>query len=163
MKSILMSSALGGSIVMKNSTAIVLGVGIGITISAIGIGCYCYYRHKKTIEEKEAQLERKTAELLSKKECVEKLNSSEIVDWFKNNIDSDAETSCVVSRPIERVLTGLGCKIDKNIYGDNSLIQMIYDTENKQAVKIRLSEYKDIDTNLEAQIDESDGFMVVTL
>lgn len=163
MKSILMSSALGGSIMMRNSTAIILGVGIGITMCAIGIGCYCYYRHKKSIEEKEIQLERKTTELLEKKECIERLNSSEIVDWFKNNIDSDAENSCVVSRPIERVLAGLGCRTDKNIYGDNSLIQMIYDTENKQTVKIRLIEFKDIDTNLEAQIDESDGFMVVTL
>ena len=52
MKSILMSSALGGSIMMRNSTAIILGVGIGITMCAIGIGCYCYYRHKKSIEEK---------------------------------------------------------------------------------------------------------------
>ena len=163
MNNIVMSSALGGSMVMKNSTAIILGVGIGIAVSAIGIGCYCYYRHKKSIMEEEGQLEKKTADLLSKKEIIDKLNSSEIVDWFENNIVTDREASCVVSRPIERVLTGLGCRIDRSIYGDNSLIQMIYDTENKQAVKIRLIEYKDIDTNLEEQIDENDGFMVVTL
>ncbi len=163
MNELMMSGALGGSIVMKNSTAIILGVGIGVAVSAIGIGCYCYYRHKKQLEEKEEQLNRKTEDLLNKKEHIDKLNSSDIVEWFKNNVIEGSETSCVVSRPIERVLTGLGCKVDRSIYGDNALIQMIYDTQNKKAVKIRLIEYSNIDTNLEAQIDENDGFMVVTL
>ncbi len=163
MNELMMSGALGGSIVMKNSTAIILGVGIGVAVSAIGIGCYCYYRHKKQLEEKEEQLNRKTEDLLNKREHVDKLNSSDIVEWFRNNVMEGSEASCVVSRPIERVLTGLGCKVDRSIYGDNSLIQMIYDTQNKKAVKIRLIEYNNIDTNLETQIDENDGFMVVTL
>lgn len=163
MNKLIMSGALGGSVVMKNSTAIILGVGIGVAVSAIGIGCYCYYRHKKQLEEKEELLNRNTEELLNKKEHVNKLNSSDIVEWFKNNVIEGSEISCVVSKPIERVLIGLGCKVEKDIYGDNALIQMLYDTQNKKAVKIRLIEYDNIDTNLEAQIDENNGFMVVTL
>lgn len=163
MNKLIMSGALGGSVVMKNSTAIILGVGIGVAVSTIGIGCYCYYRHKKQLEEKEELLNRNTEELLNKKEHVNKLNSSDIVEWFKNNVIEGSEISCVVSKPIERVLIGLGCKVEKDIYGDNALIQMLYDTQNKKAVKIRLIEYDNIDTNLEAQIDENNGFMVVTL
>ena len=163
MNKLMMSGALGGSVMMKSSTAIILGVGIGVAVSAIGSGCYYYYRHKKQLEEKAELLNRNTEELLNKKEHVNKLNSSDIVEWFKNNVIEGSDISCVVSKPIERVLTGLGCKVDKDIYGDNALIQMLYDTQNKKAVKIRLIEYDNIDTNLETQIDESNGFMVVTL
>ncbi len=147
---------------MKNTTAIIVGVGVGVVISAIGIGCYYYYRYKKKTIEKEKMAEEKTEDLLKRKEHFDKLNSSDIVEWFNDNA-SEAETSCVVARPIKRVLEGLGCKSDKSIYGDNTLIQMIYDGESKKATKIRLIEYDNIDTNLETQIDEKDGFMVVTL
>lgn len=160
---ITISSVLGGSIVINNSTAIILGVCIGVVISSIGIGCYYYYRRSEKYEETENILNRNTEELLNRKVHIDKLNSSDIVEWFKNNVIEGSETNYVVSRPIERVLTGLGCKVDRKIYGDNTLIQMIYDTESKKAIKIRLIEYNIIETNLETQIDENDGFMVVTL
>lgn len=163
MNHLILESILGGMFIMKNSTAICVGVGIGMAISAVGIGCFCYYRKKKTIQDVEEKKIQKTNELLNKKVFFEKLESSEIVEWFKTNVINGEEVSYVVSKPMDRVLTGLGCKAGKDLYGDRALIQMIYDTKKKKAIKIRLIEYANIDTNLETQIDESNGFMVVTL
>lgn len=163
MNQLLLANIVGGMFAMKNSTAIWVGVGIGVAISAVGIGCYCYYRNKNTVLDTEDIQSKKTKDLLNSKVFFENLEPSEIVEWFKANVISGDAVNYVVSKPIDRVLTGLGCKIDKDLYGEKILIQMIYDTEKKKAIKIRLIEYANIDTNLEAQIDESNGFMVVTL
>ena len=148
---------------IKSTTAIWIGVGIGIVVGGIFAGCYYYSKYKKKLKEKEIEIKNKTDELLNSKEYIAELTASKVVDWFKENKNSESETDCVILKPTEKTMGGLGYQKDSDIYGDKSLVQMIYDSNNKSPEKIRLIVYDNIDTNLETQIDENNGFMVVTL
>lgn len=148
---------------MNESTAVIVGIGLGIVIGAVGVSCYFSYKRKLKTQEMTNREAINTEQLLNSSEFFTTIDAQNIVDWFSTNITADGEMSCVVAKPTEKVLTGLGCNSDCSRYGSKTLIQVIYDTEKKQASKIRLIEYDNIETNLEVQIDENDGFMVVTL
>ena len=163
---------------IRNGVAFGIGAAVGVVAVGIGMAVYYYYRKKQTVNtDKEAAASEKFTELLevsegSKKSLkeltenrmnVEFLTVKEITGWFKENKnDLPDNIKMIVFIPTEKMLKGLGYAITERIDPDRNIIQLFYDDEKKEAVRIRLVHYSDIDSNLQAHLIEEDGMIVIT-
>ena len=163
---------------IRNGVAFGIGAAVGVVAVGIGMAVYYYYRKKQTVNtDKEAAASEKFTELLkvsegSKKSLkeltenrmnVELLTVKEITGWFKENKnDLPDNIKMIVFIPTEKMLKGLGYAITERIDPDRNIIQLFYDDEKKEAVRIRLVHYSDIDSNLQAHLIEEDGMIVIT-
>lgn len=163
---------------IRNGVAFGIGAAVGVVAVGIGMAVYYYYRKKQTVNtDKEAAASEKFTELLkvsegSKKSLkeltenrmnVELLTVKEITGWFKENKNGLPDSiKMIVIIPTEEMLKGLGYAITERIDPDRNIIQLFYDDEKKEAVRIRLVHYSDIDSNLQAHLIEEDGMIVIT-
>lgn len=163
---------------IRNGVAFGIGAAVGVVAVGIGMAVYYYYRKKQTVNtDKEAAASEKFTELLkvsegSKKSLkeltenrmnVELLTVKEITGWFKENKNGLPDNiKMIVIIPTEEMLKGLGYAITERIDPDRNIIQLFYDDEKKEAVRIRLVHYSDIDSNLQAHLIEEDGMIVIT-
>lgn len=155
--------------------------GIGVTVGVIAVGAVAYYiytQKKKTANvDKEAEASKKFSEKLKRNESnaksldellrtqayVELLTSKELTSWFKENKSSFPETvKMIISIPTEETLKGMGYDLTENIDPEKNVIQLFYDDEKKEVVKIRLVNYSNIDSNLQAHLIEENGMIVIT-
>ena len=68
----------------------------------------------------------------------------------------------IISIPTEETLKGMGYAVTENIDPEKNVIQLFYDDEKKEVVKIRLVNYANIESNLQAHLIEENGMIVVT-
>lgn len=155
--------------------------GIGVTVGVIAVGAVAYYiytqKKKNANVDKEAEASKKFSEKLKRNESnaksldellrtqayVELLTSKELTSWFKENKSSFPETvKMIISIPTEETLKGMGYDLTENIDPEKNVIQLFYDDEKKEVVKIRLVNYSNIDSNLQAHLIEENGMIVVT-
>ncbi len=155
--------------------------GIGVTVGVIAVGAVAYYMYtqkkKATNNDKEAEASKKFSEklkqnisnekslddLIKNQAFVELLTSKELTGWFKENKNSFPEnTKMIISVPTEEILKGMGYAITENIDSEKNVIQLFYDDANKRILKIRLVNYSNIESNLQAHLIEENGMIVVT-
>ena len=155
--------------------------GIGVTVGVIAVGAVAYYiytQKKKTVSgDKEAEGSKKFSEklkqnvsgtkslegLIQSQVFVDLLTSKDLTDWFKENKNDFPESiKMIISVPTEENLKGMGYAITKIIDPQKNIIQLFYDDEKKEVIKIRLVNYANIETNLQAHLIEENGMIVVT-
>lgn len=157
---------------------VALGLGIAVGVVVAGAAIYYVYNKKKNQElDREAEASRKFAdklknskesgkslkELLATQAYVDLLTTKELTSWFRNNQDGiESEYKMIISIPTEDIITGLGYSKDIEIDPNKNVLQMFYDGEKKKVLKIRLVNFTDIESNLQAHLIEEDGMLVVS-
>ena len=155
--------------------------GIGVTVGVIAVGVVAYYiytqKKKTTNVDKEAEASKKFSEklkqntsnaksldeLIKNQAFVELLTSKELTGWFKENKNTFPESiKMIISVPTEETLKGMGYAITESIDPEKNVIQLFYDDEKKEVVKIRLVNYANIESSLQAHLIEENGMIVVT-
>ena len=152
--------------------------GAGFVIGvAVCYGAYRYYqRHKNMINQenlqedtfgeklKEKELEtKKYDELIANQSYVEMLTSGELTKWFKENYSQfPVNTKMLIVVPNDEFLRGLGYPINNGIDVERNILQLFYDENESKVLKIRLVNFTDIDSNLQALLIEQEGMIVVT-
>ena len=139
-----------------------LGVGIGVAIGIVG--CYAAYRYTKGKNTTSVGKNLKSiGELISQKEHVATFTSEDMINWFHENKGSfDDSIKMVVATPTKEALEGLGYTIDAKVNAKQNILQFFYNDETSMAMKIRLVEYENIDTNLQAHLLDNDGLIVIS-
>lgn len=156
--------------------AIAFSGGILVATVAVGVGVYWYNSHKNekmNKEEKENQLfadkikksemaAKRYEELMATQSYVEVLTSSELSAWFKANKDMMGENiKMLIVTPTDEIMKGLGYIAGDRIDTESNLVQLFYNEKTGNVLKIRLINYAEIDSNLQANLIEQEGMMVV--
>lgn len=159
---------------IRSGLAFGLGVAVGVVI--VGAAVYYIYTQKNSEMDKEkASAEKfseklktpkehvkKLTELLASQSYVDLLTAKELTTWFKENRSQfSKDVKMIVSTPTEKHIQGLGYDIDTEIDSDKNVLQMFYDPEKKTALKIRLVNFAEIESNLQAHLIEEDGMLII--
>ncbi len=151
--------------VMMVSGGIIVG-------AAICYGGYRLYKHfsvekkdrdffEEKVKEKE-ESKQKFNELLATQTYVDLLTTSELTKWFKENsgILKD-DIKMIILTPTTSHMKGLGYPGVNELDPEKNILQVFYDNNNG-VIKSRLVNFSNIDTNLEANLIEQEGMIVVT-
>lgn len=138
---------------MWRQTLLVSG---GVLLGLVVVGVvYELCKNKKS--------QKRLEELIDNQAHVEMLTVKELSKWFKENRHQFSNNAkMVVTYPTEDILKGLGYESEVYIDKETNIIQFFYDEATSRAMKIRLINYTEIDSNLQAQLLEQDGMLVVT-
>ena len=149
--------------------------------AAVLYGAYRYYQHHKVttadsttnndvfaeklkVKEEGAA---KLAELISNQTYVELLTSKELTTWFRDNLPQFGKNvKMMVVTPTEEHMGGLGYPTTNELDINTNVLQLLFeDIENGEinVLKIRLINFTDIDSNLQAHLIEQDGMLIVTV
>lgn len=158
--------------------ALAFGGGILVGVAVIGVGFYCYKQCKKKEKISEEEISnkkfadkikkieesgKKFEELLSTQSYVELLTAKELTSWFKENRASIiGEAKMIIAYPTENTLKGLGYYSNEKIDTETNIIQLFYNEDTSEVLKIRLVSYSEIESNLQALLIEQEGMIVVT-
>lgn len=155
---------------MKEIIACLGGVAVGVAV------CYCgyhYFKKKKTEEvetdvfeeklKRQEEKKQKLNELITSQTYVELLTARELTDWFRKNKEKViSKAKMMILIPSEEHMRGLGYPAETDIDVDTNVVQLFYDEDTNEAVLVRLVNYTDIESNLQAKLIENDGMLVVT-
>lgn len=158
--------------VLKEVLAIGGGIALGLFIC---YEVYRFYKHcskKKTqshedvfvakLKKKEVQ-DKKFNDLVANQTYVELLTAKDLTAWFKENRSSvPGNAKMIIIIPTVDNMKGLGYYGDNDLDADTNVVQIFYDEESSEVYKIRLVNFANIESNLQAQLIEQDGMIVVT-
>lgn len=133
---------------------------------------YKYYKSQSEDKEKDVFAEKlkakevqnqKLKDLIANQTYVELLTTKELTTWFKENKSRfAANAQMLITTPTVENMRGLGYPVESDIDADANIIQLFYDEESGNALLVRLVNYTDIDSNLQAKLIENEGMIVVT-
>lgn len=157
---------------LKEALAIGGGIVVGVAICYGGYCLYKYYSEKNAqsdedvfatrLKEKEAQSQ-KFNDLVANQTYIDLLTAKDLTAWFRENRGSVPEKAkMIIVMPTADNMKGLGYYGDNDLDVDTNVIQVFYDAEIGEVYKIRLVNFTDIESNLQAQLMEQDGMIVVT-
>lgn len=157
---------------LKEVFAYTAGLAAGV---AFCYGIYYVYKHCKSqnslgetdifadkLKEKEEQAQKFNA-LVENQTYVELLTAKELTNWFKanrKNVASDAKM--IIVTPTEENMRGLGYSTENNLDADTNIIQLFYNEEEGTVLLARLVSFTDINSNLQAELIEQEGMIIVT-
>ena len=143
---------------IKNALAIGAGVGV---VAGVLIGCWLY--RKMASKKEQAQRERRNT-LYANRTIVERLTSSELSSWFRNHRkEFSADAKMLVVKPTAEHLKGFGFgNCEPRIDPDTNILQMFADKDVDHILKSRLITYTNIDPNLDVQLIERSGIIIIT-
>lgn len=135
-------------------------VAAGVAICYGGYRLYKYYRKHKEVKEDQSK---KLDDLIANQIYVESLTTKELTSWFKENKNRVAMSArMMIITPTVENMRGLGYPAETNLDVDTNIVQLFYDEESGSELLIRLVNYTDIDSNLQAKLIENEGMIVVT-
>lgn len=148
------------------------GVVVGV---AICYGVYRFYKYYKLqnvdnesdifaekLRVKEARSQ-KLRDLIANQTYVELLTTKELTTWFRDNKKNVASNAkMIILMPTEDNMRGLGYPAETDLDADTNVVQLFYDEESGNSLLIRLVNFTDIDSNLQAKLIENEGMIVVT-
>ena len=112
---------------------------------------------------KHEEKKQKLNDLITNQTYVELLTARELTDWFRKKIEKViSKAKMMVLVPSEEHMRGLGYPAETDIDVDTNVVQLFYDEDTNEAVLVRLVNYTDIESNLQARLIENDGMLVVT-
>lgn len=136
---------------LKNIIAGVVGVGIGIAIIAFIVSKLL----KKEIDNEVLD------SLFDEKSDIENLNGPELAKWFKAKMEGkEGNIKMILSYIDKELLTKYGFSLKEEVKTDNVLLQFLYDEDTAKIIQNRLIRFTNIDTNLQAQLEENEGLIV---
>lgn len=99
--------------------------------------------------------------LFNEKAEIENLNGSELAKWFKLKMDGkDGNIKMVLSYLDKELLAKYGFSLNGEVKVENVLLQFLYDEDLSKMIDSRLIRFTNIDTNLQAQLEENEGLIV---
>lgn len=157
---------------MKEVLACAGGVVVGVAICYGGYRLYKYYKSHNEEKEKDVFAEKlktkeiqcqKLKDLIANQTYVELLTAKELTNWFKENKNRVATSAqMIITTPTVENMRGLGYPAETDLDTETNIVQLFYDEELGSALSIRLVNYTDIDSNLQAKLIENEGMIVVT-
>ena len=157
---------------MKEVFSCAGGIVVGVAICYGGYRLYQYYRKQDLEKERKFSAEilkekekssQKLKELIKDQTYVELLTARELTKWFRENRSRvDGNARMVIMTPTDDYLRGLGYPAENQLDIETNLLQLFYDDETGSAIMIRLINYTDIESNLQAKLMEQDGMIIVT-
>ena len=136
---------------LKNIFAGVIGVGLGAAI--------IYFIVSK-LTKKEVDNEILNS-LFNEKSDIENLNGPELAKWFKAKMEGkEGNIKMILSYIDKELLTKYGFSLKEEVKTDNVLLQFLYDEDTAKIIQNRLIRFTNIDTNLQAQLEENEGLIV---
>lgn len=157
---------------MKEVLACAGGVIVGIAICYGGYRLYKYCKSQKT--EKDADIfaeklkvkeekSQRLKDLIANQTYIELLTTRELTGWFKENRDKvNSNAKMIITIPTEDNMRGLGYPAETGLDADTNIVQLFYDENVGNALLVRLVNFTDIDSNLQAKLIEQEGMIVVT-
>lgn len=148
------------------------GVVVGAAICYGGYRLYKYYKKQQEVKEPDVFAEKlksqeeqsqRLNDLIANQIYVDLLTTKELTGWFKVNkskVASDAKM--IITTPTADNMRGLGYPGDSNLDVDTNILQLFYDENSGDALLVRLVNFTDIDSNLQAKLIEQEGMIVVT-
>lgn len=89
------------------------------------------------------------------------LNGKDLAIWFKAKIEGKSESVKMILSYIDtELLIKYGFTIKGEVKIQNIVAQFLYDETASKVVENRLIRFDNIDTNLQAQLEENDGLIV---
>ena len=150
------------------------GIAVGAALFYGGYKLYTYYQSQnkdkdsnaddfeKRLKAKE-EASKKLNDLLETQSYVEMLTSKELTAWFKENRDQFGEkVKMIIVTPTEQNLKGIGYMDCGDRDEETNIIQLFYNDEAGKVLKVRLVNFTNIDSNLQAHLIEQNGMIVVT-
>lgn len=158
----------------KEALCIGAGIAVGAALCYGGYKLHTFYHNQnrekdnttddfdKRLKSKE-EVARKLNDLLSNQSYVELLTSKELTAWFKENRSQFREkVKMIIVTPTEQNMKGIGYMDSGDIDVDTNIVQLFYSDEEGKVLKVRLINYTNIDSNLQAHLIEQNGMIVVT-
>ncbi|MCR5288623.1 MAG: hypothetical protein K6E51_01375 [Treponema sp.] len=135
----------------KNIIAGVIGIGLGAAIIYFIVSKLT----KKEIDNVVLD------SLFNEKSEIENLNGPELVKWFKAKMDGkEGNIKMVLSYIDKELLSKYGFSLNEDVKTENVLLQFLYDEDSSNIIENRLIRFTNIDTNLQAQLEENEGLIV---
>ena len=157
---------------MKEVLACAGGVVVGVAIFYGGYRLYKYYEAQKKDKDKDIFAEKlkvkeeqsqRLKDLIANQTYVELLTSKELTGWFKENRHKvNGNAKMIITTPTEDNMRGLGYPAETDLDADTNIVQLFYDEDAGNALLVRLVNYTDIDSNLQAKLIEQEGMIVIT-
>ena len=99
--------------------------------------------------------------LFNEKSEIENLNGPELAKWFKAKMDGkEGNIKMVLSYIDKELLSKYGFSLKEDVKTENVLLQFLYDEDSSNIIENRLIRFSNIDTNLQAQLEENEGLIV---
>lgn len=160
----------------KEVLCIGAGVAVGAALCYGGYKLYTYYQSQnkdkdedETAEDFEKRLKakeeatKKINDLLANQSYVELLTSKELTAWFKENRSQfEGNVKMIIVTPTDQNMKGIGYMDCGDIDEDTNIVQLFYNDEVGKVLKVRLVNFTNIDSNLQAHLIEQNGMIVVT-
>lgn len=91
-------------------------------------------------------------------EFIDIVDGKEISAWFKSHSQKfDGALKMVLAYPQEDIMRRFGFNAESNLSPDKHLLQFIYDDKTNYILALRIIEFKNINTNLQASLEENNG------
>ena len=101
-------------------------------------------------------------ELINGQSYVQSLTAKDITAWFREHKGViTGKVKMIVAYPTKETLKGIGYENPDELDSRKNIIQFFFDDENDEIKKIRLINFEEIDSNLDAHLLESDGMIVI--
>lgn len=92
---------------------------------------------------------------------VENLSGKELAAWFREKSKGKENNPKMILSYIDKdLLEKYGFTLKEDVKTENVLLQFLYDEAASKMVESRLIRFVNIDTNLQAQLEEHDGLLV---
>lgn len=92
---------------------------------------------------------------------IDNLNGPVLATWFKDKLNGrDGNIKMILSYLDKDLLAKYGFTLNKSVNTDNMLLQFLYDEDSSKIIDNRLIRFSNIDTNLQAQLEENEGLIV---
>lgn len=99
--------------------------------------------------------------LFNEKVEVENLDGKILATWFKEKLEcKEGHPKMILSYIDKELLEKYGFTLKEEVKVSNVVLQFLYDEESSKMIESRLIRFSNIDTNLQAQLEENDGLIV---
>lgn len=93
-------------------------------------------------------------------EFIDNLDGKIVSNWFKAHSNKfDGDVRMAIAYPTSEIISKFGFNSNVELSTDNHLLQFIYDEKSSYILAFRIIEYKNINTNLQAQLEENSGIL----
>lgn len=129
-----------------------------IIVGVIGVGIIYFVISKLSKKEIDNEV---LDSLFKETSEVENLNGPELAKWFKTKKDGkQGKIKMILSYFDKELLSKYGFSLKEEVQTDNVLFQFLYDEDTSKIIDNRLIRFTNIDTNLQAQLEENEGLIV---
>ena len=148
---------------LKEMILLLLGLIVGGAAFIMILGKRKNKTKEQDVRINQEKKQKKFDDLVANQSFVELLTVKELSSWFhEHRSQFNEKIKMLIIMPTEEILTGLGFSKENKLDAETQLLQMFYNEETGEALKIRLISFAEIDSNLQARLIEDDGMIVVT-